>query len=140
MSSRQVEIIHRSYEAFRDDDEEALLSLYHPDAVWDMSSWKDFPDADVYRGLAGIGEVLRILREVFGELNVRPAEIIEVSDGRFFVEGGMTIRGKTSGVEIDVPPFGQIIDFRDDLIALVENYTDVEEARGAAGLVSPQGP
>jgi ketosteroid isomerase-like protein len=67
MSSNQVEIIRRSYRAFRDNDRQALLALYHPDAVWDMTSWKDFPEVDVYRGLAGIEKVLRLLRASSGK-------------------------------------------------------------------------
>jgi ketosteroid isomerase-like protein len=131
------DVIERSYQAFRDNDLDTLLSLYQPDAVWSMRRWDGFPDADLYHGLAGIEEVLRILRDVFGEFNVRPIEVVELGDGRCFVEGRMAIRGRASGVEVAVPPFAQIIEFRDDLIALVENYADIDEARRAAGLISP---
>ena len=63
MSVDRVDVIERSYRAFRDDDVEALLALYHPEAVWDMTHWEGFPDAQAYRGLAGIEEVIRMLRD-----------------------------------------------------------------------------
>jgi hypothetical protein len=75
-----------------------------------------------------------MLRDVFGEFNTRPIEIIDLSHDRVLVKGQMTVRGAASGVEIDVPPFAQIIEFRDGLISRVDNYSDFETARRAAGL------
>jgi ketosteroid isomerase-like protein len=134
MSVDRVDVIERSYRAFRDDDVEALLALYHPEAVWDMTHWEGFPDAQAYRGLAGIEEVIRTLRDVFGELDVRPVQIREAGPNRVLVKGALRIRGRTSGAEVDAPPFAQIIEFRDERIVRVENYTDVDAARQAAGL------
>jgi ketosteroid isomerase-like protein len=134
--SAHAELIERSYRAFRDDDIEALLGLYHPEAVFDMTHWEGFPDARSYRGLAGIEEILRTLRDVFGQLNVRPVEIVDVETNRMFVKGSMSIRGKVSGVELEVPPFAQIFEFRDDLILRADAYSDLHAGRRAAGLTT----
>jgi ketosteroid isomerase-like protein len=131
-----AELIRRSYRAFREGDLESLLAVYHPEAVWDMTHWQDFPDANVYTGLSGIKNLLRKLREVFGELDVQPVEIVEAGEERVLVMGQMTVRGKASGVEIQAPPSAQIIEFRDKLIARVEAYSDAESGRRAAGLTS----
>ena len=109
MPSPYAELIERSYRAFREDDLPTLLAAYHPDAVWDMTNWEGFPDANIYRGRSGIEEVL-------------------------FVRGGMSIRGKSSGVEVGVPPFAQVFEFRDNLIARADAYSDLEAGRRAAGL------
>ena len=78
-------------------------------------------------------QVLQMFR-VVPLLANEPVEIIDAGEDRVFVKGELTIRGKLSGVELDAPPFAQIIEFRDDLISLVDNYSDVAEARRAAGL------
>ena len=128
------DLVHRSYRAFRENDLEALLATYHPEAVFDFTHWEGFPEAAVYRGRTGTEEVFRMLRDVFGEFNVQPIEIIEVGADRVLITGRLTIRGKASGVELDAPPFAQVAEFRDGLIARVENYSDVEAARRAVGL------
>jgi hypothetical protein len=63
-----------------------------------------------------------------------PREVIELGDGRIFIAGQMTIRGTASGAEVTGPPFGQIGELRDGLIARIDNYSDLAEARRAAGL------
>jgi ketosteroid isomerase-like protein len=131
-----AELIRRSYRAFREDDLETLVALYHPEAVWDMTHWQDFPEASIYTGLSGTRDVLRLLRDVFGELDVQPVEIVEVGEERVLVVGLMTVRGKLSGVEVQVPPFAQVIEFRDNLIARVDAYSDAEAGRRAVGLTS----
>jgi ketosteroid isomerase-like protein len=131
-----AELIRRSYRAFREDDLEALLALYHPEAVWDMTHWQDFPEASVYSGLSGTKDVLRLLRDAFGEFDVQPVEIVEAGEERVLVMGRMTVRGKASGAEVQAPPFAQVIEFRDNLIARVDAYSDAEAGRHAAGLTS----
>jgi hypothetical protein len=84
--------------------------------------------------LDGIERVLEIF-DLVGLVENVPLEIIEVGAGRMFVRGRIKVRGTASGVEMDAPPFGQIIEFRDDLILLVDNYSDVAEAQRAAGLL-----
>jgi hypothetical protein len=32
-------MIHRSYRAFRENDPDSLIAVYHPEAVWDMTGW-----------------------------------------------------------------------------------------------------
>jgi hypothetical protein len=39
------------------------------------------------------------------------------------------------GAEVEMPPLAQIIDFRDGKVLRVDNYSDVEEGRRAAGLL-----
>jgi ketosteroid isomerase-like protein len=134
VANTNSDLIHHSYRAFRENDLDALLAAYHPEAVLDFTHWDGFPDAPVYRGRAGTEQVLRMLRDVFGEFNVQPVEITEAGPGRVLIEGRLTIRGKASGAEVDAPPFGQVAEFRDGLIARVDNYSDIDAARRAAGL------
>lgn len=134
MPGAHSHLIHNSYRAFRDNDLEGLLAQYHPEAVVDFSHWENFPDSPVYRGRDGTEKLLRMLRDVFGEFNVQPIEIVELGPDRVLIEGRIAIRGRASGAEVEAPPFAQIAEFRDNLIARVDNYSDVEAARRAAGL------
>jgi ketosteroid isomerase-like protein len=99
-----------------------------------MTHWEGFPEQPIYRGEEGLREVLKLLHEDIGVLENRPIEIIDLGDQRAFVKGGMRIRGTGSGIELEVPPFGQLIEFRDGLIFRVDNYSDLAKARRAAGL------
>lgn len=134
MSSSRAEVIERSYRAFREDDVDALLALYEPDAVWDFSNWEGFPDAPTYSGRDSVGSVLRMLRDVFGELEISPTDVVDAGDDLVFVEGTIRVRGRASGVEVGAPPYAQLIRFRGERILRIDNYTDVEAARRAAGL------
>jgi ketosteroid isomerase-like protein len=136
MIDDRLQIIHRSYRAFADGDVDALLALYHPEAVWDMTRWENWPEAPTYERHEGIARILRLLGEAFGELRLTPTEMVDTGDGRVFVEGRMTVRGASSGATVDAPPYGQVIRFRDGLTLRVDNYTDVAAARADAGLAS----
>ena len=43
--------------------------------------------------------------------------------------------GRLSGAEVEMPPLAQIISFRDGKVLHVDNYSEVEEGRSAAGLL-----
>ena len=113
-----------------------MQPLYDPDVVWDMSQWEGFPEQSVYRGRDGLEQVMELLHGDVGVLVNEPVQVVAVGKGRVFVEGRMVVRGASSGIEVDPPPFGQIIEFREELISRVDNYSDLADARGAAGLPS----
>jgi ketosteroid isomerase-like protein len=99
-----------------------------------MSHYEAFPEQAIFRGYEGLRKFLSLLHEDIGVVDNRALEVIDLGDDRVFVMGSMTIRGATSGVVLDGPPFGQVIEFRDGLICRVDNYSDAAEARRAAGL------
>ena len=79
-------------------------------------------------------EILHLFHQDIGIVAVELVECIDLGDDRIFAEGQMTIRGTASGAEVSPPPFGQIIELRDGLIARVDNYSDVDEGRRATGI------
>jgi hypothetical protein len=83
--------------------------------------------------LEGVKQVFGLF-DYIGIVENRPIEVVELEGNRVFVEGRITIRGTSSGAQVDPPPFGQIIEFRDQLISRVDNYSDLDEARRAAGV------
>jgi hypothetical protein len=99
-----------------------------------MTRWEGFPEQPIYQGWEGLEAVLNLLHGDIGLVVNEPAEVIPIGEDRVFVEGRTKVRGTSSGIEVSLPPFGQIVDLREGLIARVDNYSDVAEARRAAGL------
>jgi hypothetical protein len=99
-----------------------------------MSNYDAFPEQAVFQGYEGLRKFLNLLHEDIGVTNNEAVEVIDLGEGRVFVKGRMTIRGTASGLEMTGPLFGQVIQFREGLISRVDNYSDVSEARRAAGL------
>jgi ketosteroid isomerase-like protein len=127
-------LIRRSYRAFQEVDEQTLRAVYHPEAVFDFSRYDGWPEDPVYKGRDGIIALMHFLSEVTEIAVSRPVEMVALDGERVFVHGEFRTRGKSSGIEVGAPPFGQIISFRDDLILCVEQYQQVDDARRAAGL------
>ena len=102
--------------------------------VWDMTHWEGFLEQPIYRGHEGLKRVFDLLHTDIGLVLNEPVEVVRLGDDRVFVEGRTRVRGASSGIEVGVRPFGQIGELRDGLIRRVDNYSDVAEARRAAGL------
>jgi ketosteroid isomerase-like protein len=126
--------IQSSYRAFRENDPDALVALYHPDAVWDLTAYGAWPEDPVYRGRDGIRAMLDFMWEVNEKYDNQVLEIVPAGPERYFVRGEITLTGAGSGIEMRSPEFGQLITFRDGLILRVEQYYLAEDARRAAGL------
>jgi len=127
-------MIRRSYCAFQEVDEETLRAIYHPEAVFDLSRYDAWPEHPTYKGRDGIAALMRLLSEVTEIAVSHPVEMVALDGERVFVHGEFRTRGRRSGIELEAPPFGQIISFRDDLILRVDQYQRVEDARRIAGL------
>jgi len=52
-----VRLTRRAYDAFNRGDLDALRAMYHPDSVWDMSRFTEWPMQETYRGYDGIDQV-----------------------------------------------------------------------------------
>jgi len=80
MTSGNLEIAKRGYEAFNRRDFDALLELFHPDLEWHQ--FTDFPDRAVYRGREEVIE--RFLKgqllEQFGDFTVKVDEYVDAGD------------------------------------------------------------
>jgi hypothetical protein len=50
----KLNLTHESYEAFNRKDLEALLQLYDPRCVWDVSNYAGWPERQVYKGREGL--------------------------------------------------------------------------------------
>jgi hypothetical protein len=121
--SENVKLVERLVEAGIEDAPEEMLKLIHPDVEWiPLRAGTE----GVYRGHAGIERFIDDTRGSFESFEPR-WELKELPDGRVLAWGAIHVRGRGSGVELDVPT-GGIFDFRDGLISRWQDFGSREKA------------
>jgi ketosteroid isomerase-like protein len=124
-------VVRRSYDAFNRRDLAALLPLYHPDCVWDMTHFKGWPDTPVYQGHEGLRRFFQEWYDAWDDVRTEPSDLLQIG-GRLMVTCNMHVRGGASGAEVNLQ-FTQLGETRDGLMCLVENYSDKSQALKAVG-------
>jgi ketosteroid isomerase-like protein len=134
MSEENVEIVRRSFEAWKRDDLDSFLAEVDPEVVWHTAIEGTAEGEDtVFRGHDGVRQVWKNYRgEVFGRFEPSEIELIDLSDSVLRL-GHLTVIGRTSGVEIE-NEFAQHIQIRDGAIVASRDYLSHAEALEAAGL------
>jgi ketosteroid isomerase-like protein len=130
----KLRLIRESYDAFNRRDLEALLRLYDPGCEWDLSNYPEWPEEKLYRGRDGLAEFFEAWFDPWEDFYLEIEQIVDLPASRALVVGCGRGRGRVSGAEVELPPLAQIIDFRDGRFLRVDNYSDVEVGRSAAGL------
>jgi ketosteroid isomerase-like protein len=132
MAPEVADLVRRSYDAFNRRDLDALLPLYHPGCVWDMTHFEGWPDTPVYRGHDGLRKILEEFYGAWDEVRVEPSDLLQIGR-RTMVTCTLRVRGGASGAEVSLQ-FTQVGEPRDGLIYLIDNYTDKSQALEAVGL------
>jgi uncharacterized protein len=133
MSKENVEAFKRATEAANRRDIEAALEELDPELEWHPSIQMFLGgDATVYRGHAGVRELLRDLDEVWAQFHYEFSEIRDLGD-RIVATGRFRARGKESGAEVE-SPLGYLVQFKDGKAIRIWSYLDPAEALEAAGL------
>jgi ketosteroid isomerase-like protein len=132
MSSPNVEIVRRAYEAFNHEGREAMLAYLHADIEWDES---ELPARrpGVYHGHEGVSRVLSENAALWDDINIAIDDIREGDDGRVVVFIRATGRGKHTGVDVELIS-AQVWSLRDGKGERVRLYLDRQEALEATGL------
>jgi ketosteroid isomerase-like protein len=132
MSRENVEMVKRGYEHFATTGD-VLVEIMHPDFVWDMSKFRDWPEQQIYPGLEGARQFLSDWGETWDggwELEVR--DLLDAGDQVVAImhqRGSSTASGLT--VEMD---FAQVWSVRDGKQIRMDMYADPAEALEAVGL------
>jgi ketosteroid isomerase-like protein len=133
MSQGNVKVVREAWDAWLGGDMETLFGSYFgPDAVYDLSHFRQWPD-QTYRGLDGIRRGLSEWREVWVAWEARVDDILPAPDGRVVVLTWQRGQGRESGLPMDFE-WAQIITLEDGKITRVDAYDDRAEALEAAGL------
>jgi ketosteroid isomerase-like protein len=138
MSRLEVDVVRRVYEFARDqwvsgpggDERTVALTqeLWDPDVVIEENS--AFPDADTYRGYAGLAQWWNAFFEIYEEVRLEPQEFIPRGD-RVLVMVRQVLRSKM-GVTLahDVAHLWTI---RNGRVVHVTGYSDPADGRSAIG-------
>jgi ketosteroid isomerase-like protein len=132
--ANKADIVRRAFEGFQRLDMDAFTAAWHPEIVWDMRGYENWPggeleykgEADVIAGFAGYLGAVKSLQ--VDSLDVTPLEdgrVLGVHHERRTYESGEN-RRLDIGTIYEFTPEGEII--------RVEVYTGHQAARSAAGL------
>jgi ketosteroid isomerase-like protein len=131
MSQEKVEIVRRGYEYFREagDFREEVPGR---DFVWDMSTFRGWPEQQTYQGLEGARTFIRDWVDAWDDWEL---EVESLHDAGDKVAAIMHQRGrsKTTGLPVDMY-FGQLWTIRDGKQIRMQMYASPEETLEAAGL------
>jgi ketosteroid isomerase-like protein len=124
------EVIRRAWEATNRGDEEAVRRAVHPDI--EAVPFGAALEGARYRGIEEVVGWWRQTLASWEVWHIHAEEFRRVGD-RILVTGKWHVRGKGSGVELDMPATW-IIEVRDGKIAFWRTYTDRGQALEELGL------
>jgi uncharacterized protein len=132
-----VDVIRRAIEAFNSGDVDGMLALVDDNLEWRPIFGAATGGATTYRGHAGFLEYWRGTQEIWDSFHFEPEELID--DGTSIVVIGRgSGRAKGSGIDID-QPFAMVWQVREGKGVFGQTFTDVDEARAAAGRLAQEG-
>src|SRR5215218_7981303 len=111
MSQENVEIVRQAYEHFIATGE-FLAETYDVDFVWDMSTFRGWPDRQTYPGTEGATEFIAAWDDAWDDWQFEVEDYIDAGDDRVVTIVRQQGRSKTSGVIVDMH-FGQVFTIHD---------------------------
>ena len=131
MSEENVEIVRRGYEHFIATGD-FTTEIADPELVWDMSTFRGWPERQTYAGLDAAKEFMADWLEAWADWTLDVEELRDAGDQVVAImrQHG---RSKATGVTVDMH-FGQVWTIRDGREVRMQMYASPEEALEAAGL------
>ena len=130
MSEGNLERFRRGVEAVNRGDVEAGIDVIDPDVTWEPLRRGV---SGVYRGHGGIRRFFADSAEIYESMRIEYTDVRDLGDGRILAIGKLHVRGRASGIEMEVASAG-IATYRDGLIVQWKDFGDPAAARRAAGL------
>jgi ketosteroid isomerase-like protein len=132
MSEENVEIVRRAFEHYRATGE-LLAENYDVDFVWDMSTFRGWPDRQAYPGVEGASQFIADWNGAWEDLSIEVGAYIDAGDDLVVTIVHQHGRSRTSGVLVDMH-FGQVFTIRGGKHHRMQMYASPSEALEAAGL------
>jgi ketosteroid isomerase-like protein len=131
MSRENVEVVRRGYKGFvaSGDVSEDIIA---PDFVWDMSTFRGWPERQTYEGIEGTRKFMRDWLEAWDEWSLDVVELHDAGDDKVVAIMRQRGRSKTTGLTVDMT-FGQVWTIRDGKEARMEMYAEPADALEAVG-------
>jgi ketosteroid isomerase-like protein len=120
-------------EAYSRGDYDAALEGFDPEIEW-TADVDLVPDAEVYRGHAGVRRFWTTWAEVIEGMQLDIEECNAVDDHTVLAVTRASGRGAGSGAAVASGRFAQVAEFSEGLVVRVRLFGDVRRARAAAGL------
>lgn len=131
MSSENVEVVRRVYDAAARRDSETVLSLYHPDVELDSTRLR-VDAAALYRGHDGLRTFFREWNEAWESIDYEVEELIDAGTKQVVSVVTRHGRGRSSGVEVAVR-VALLWTVREGKVIRVIWFRTRDEALAAAG-------
>jgi ketosteroid isomerase-like protein len=122
-----VELVRRSVQAATDGDLDCVLTLYAPDAVWDMSPL----GMGTFEGITAIRGFMEDWLGAYEEYAMEAEEIVDLGNGVSFA--GILQKGRLVGSSGEVRlTYAATGVWENGVMTKSTNYGDIDEARAAA--------
>jgi ketosteroid isomerase-like protein len=130
MSTENVQRLRRAYENFAATGE--LSGNFAPDFVWDMSTFRDWPERQTYEGVDGARQFLADWIGAWEDWELEVEQLVDAGDQVVAVlrQSG---RSKATGLPIDMR-FAQLWTLENGVQTRMRMYAEPEEALRAAGV------
>jgi ketosteroid isomerase-like protein len=125
MSSQNVEILERMYDAFNRGDIAAALEHFDPAIEWRVAP-EAGPSTSTYHGHQGVYDAIGSLYEVWDGYHIEPQRFWETGD-LVVVSVRAHGRGRASGAEVDAE-LAHLWQIRDRKVVRFEAHADFEHA------------
>jgi ketosteroid isomerase-like protein len=131
VSAENLELVRGGYAHFVAAGD-FLDELFDPDFVWDMSTFRAWPERQTYQGLEGAREFMDDWRAAWDDWELELEDLIDAGDD---VVALVHQRGRSraTGLETDME-FAMVWTLRDGLQHRMRMYASHDEALAATGL------
>ncbi len=130
MSQVNVELVRRAYDAWEREGVEGIIPFLDAEVVWRNPAEGV---GGVFYGHDGVREWVRQVYEAMDEVHYWVDRIEELPDDRLLALLQARVKGRGSGVEMEIP-FAHVIEVHAGKAIALTQYTDVAEALKAVGL------
>ena len=124
-----IEAFLRGTDAMNRLDAEMLLDMVREETVFEPLRAQT---EGAYIGPDGMRRFLADTAEAFDLFKAIYPDVRDLGDGRLLAIGTLRVRGRTSGVESDVP-LAVVAEFREGVLLRFKDYGDLRLALEAAG-------
>jgi hypothetical protein len=131
MAQENVEIVERVLAEFIATDQ--LSDEVAADLIWDVSTFRGWPEQPIFRGFGGFEEFLSAWRAPYEDWSLEVEQILEAGDDR--VVAILMQRGRLRGTDTDVSlRYGLVYTLANDQVQGAQVYMTPEETLAAVGL------
>jgi ketosteroid isomerase-like protein len=131
MSRENVEVVAANFREFKTTRQPTAFLA--PDWVWDMRTFRGWPDKEQYRGDDEFREFFSKWTEPYDDWDMDAAELVDADDDRVVAVIRQRGRPRGTGSWVELR-FGLVCTLAEGLIQRMEAFTTPDEALEAVGL------